>query len=176
MNTYSNRRRTFCPQSQRSLAGFTLVELMVTIAVMAVLLGVAAPSFNDALLGRKLSSFASSLSSSALLARSEAIKRNVAVTLCVSSNGSSCGTGDWNQGWIVMIGTEVVHREGALPPGTKVIASRNDVVFAPTGTGATSANFTICRATPTVGSQESTVTIGTTGRSAVGKTSNGTCS
>lgn len=176
MDQISARRRIFGPQSPRLLTGFTLVELMVTIAVMAVLLGVAIPSFNEALLGSKLSSFANSLSSSALLARSEAIKRNAAVTLCVSSNGASCGTGDWNQGWIVKSGAEVLHIEGALPPGIRVIASRDDVVFAPTGAGATSADFTVCSAAPTVGGQERTVTIGATGRSAVAKTTNGSCS
>jgi type IV fimbrial biogenesis protein FimT len=76
--------------------GFTLIELMVTISIMAILLMIAVPSFQNATLGSKLSSFANGLVASAHLARSEAIKRNADVTLCVSnSDGTDGGSGGW---------------------------------------------------------------------------------
>lgn len=166
------------PSREMRSAGFTLIELMVTIAVMAILLSIAVPSFNEVMLGTKLSSYANNLSSSALLARSEAIKRNAPVTLCVSSSGAACGTGSWEQGWVVITGTNVLHRQDALPSGLKVIegTATAQVVFRPTGVGATSASFKVCRATPSAGSQERVVTINANGRTDVDKTTTGACS
>jgi type IV fimbrial biogenesis protein FimT len=178
MKTRRLNSRKGTPLRRIDAIGFTLVELMVTVAVMAILLGIAVPSFNEVMLGSKLSSFASSLSGSALLARSEAIKRNAPVTLCVSSTGTACGTGSWEQGWIVISGATVLHSHGALPSGLKVIESAavDQIVFRPTGVGATSATFTVCRATPSVGGQERVVTISATGRADIEKTTNGACS
>lgn len=158
--------------------GFTLVEMMVTIAVLAILLGIAVPSFTETLLGNKLASYANELSSSALLARGEAIKRNAVVTLCVSSTGTACGTGSWEQGWIVISGTTVLHQHAALPSGLKVIetSATSSIDFRPTGVGASAATLTVCRATPSVGAQERVVTISVTGRTSVSKTTNGACS
>jgi type IV fimbrial biogenesis protein FimT len=158
-----------------TLSGFTLVELMVTIAVMAVLLAIAVPAFNDATLGGKLSSYANNFVASAHLARSEGIKRNAAVTLCVSTNGTSCASGGWEQGWIVLAGSTVVQRQQALPTGMKATGSVASLSFQPSGVGATSATVTICRATPTVGGQERVVSITATGQSTVSRTTANAC-
>lgn len=163
--------------------GFTLIELMVAIAVMAVLLATAAPSFNNALLGSRLNAYANNLVSSAIVARSEAIKRNSAVTLCASSDGTSCAvSGGWEQGWVVMAGTTLIQRELAVPSGFKITGLNSasteirSLTFQPTGVGATQATLTVCRATPTEGSQERVVSISATGRASATKTTLGTCS
>lgn len=159
--------------------GFTLIEMMVTIAVMAILLMIAVPSFQEATLGSKLGSYANSLVAGAHLARSEAIKRNEVVTLCVSSNGTSCGTGGWEQGWIVLAadGT-VVQRQQALIAGFKATETggATSLAFRPSGVGSDTATFTVCRATPDVGGQERVVSISMTGRPSVAKTTAGSCS
>lgn len=83
-------------------AGFTLIELMITIAIAGILLGVAIPSFTDTIASNRLTANANELVTALNLARSEAIKRGVRVTLCKSSNASSCvSSGNWFQGWIV---------------------------------------------------------------------------
>ncbi len=156
--------------------GFTLVELMVTIAVLGITLTIAIPSFESAMLSSKLGSYADSLSASTRLAHSEAIKRNVAVTLCVSSNGTSCATGGWGQGWIVLAGTTVIQRQQALASGYKVINASTSLNFPPSGVGVTTATFKVCRATPTVGDRERVVAISPTGRPTVTRTSTGLCS
>jgi len=171
-----------CKRAGKCLAqwGFTLIELMVTISIMAILLMIAVPSFQNATLGSKLSSFANNLVSSAHLARSEAIKRNATVALCASSNGASCATsGGWGQGWIVRAadGT-VIQRQQALPTGFNVTETGGafGVNFQPSGVNSDSVTFTVCRSSPEVGSQERVVAISTTGRPTVTKTTTVSCS
>lgn len=156
--------------------GFTLIELMVTIAVMTILLMIAVPSFDNIALGSKLGASANNLVATMHLARSEAIKRNAAVTVCVS-NGGGCGSGGWEQGWIVQAadGT-IIQRQPALPAGFKVTGSVASLVFNPSGVGTTAASFTVCRATPQIGWQERVVSISATGRPNVEKTTTGSCS
>jgi type IV fimbrial biogenesis protein FimT len=160
------------PAAQR---GFTLVEMMVAITIMSILLAIAIPNFNNAILGSKLSGYANNLVASAFLARGEAIKRNAVVTLCVSTNGTTCATGGWEQGWIVLAGTEVLQRQPVANPGFKFTGTVSTVRFQPTGVGSDQAAITICRATPTAGDQERVVSISATGRASTAKTTTGTC-
>jgi type IV fimbrial biogenesis protein FimT len=82
--------------------GFTMIELLVTIAIAAILAGLAAPSFRALIVNNRLKSHTSALHTSLLQARSEAIKRNSRVVLCKSADGASCAAaGDWQQGWII---------------------------------------------------------------------------
>lgn len=87
---------------KRRVLGFTLVELMVTIAVMAILLSIAAPNFSDMLKTNRVQSQMRDLYSQLNYARSEAVSRRKTVLLCHSSNASTCG-GTWNNGWVVCI-------------------------------------------------------------------------
>jgi type IV fimbrial biogenesis protein FimT len=82
--------------------GFTLIELMIVIAVASVLLGFGIPSMTALLNSNKLTAASNALLSSMRLARSEAFKRNSRVVLCKSGDGLSCThAGGWEQGWIV---------------------------------------------------------------------------
>lgn len=158
---------------------FTLVELLIAIAILTVLVGVAIPGYNDMTLGSKLRSQANDLVAGAVLARSEAIKRNQAVTLCASSDGATC-TGTWANGWIVTSsGGLVIQVHGAAPSGFLITSAQTSFTFQPTGVGVTPApadsTFVVCRATPSVGGQERVVNITLTGRASVTKTNNATC-
>ena len=158
--------------------GFTLVELMVTLVVLAVLLGIAVPSFTDVTLGSKLRAQANDLAAGAALARSEAVKRNQPVTLCASADGATCAaSGGWQQGWIVRNSSgTIIATHPAAPSGFLITASAHSIAFQPTGTASVSTVLKVCRSSPTVGSQERLVSISLTGRTSVSKTTSGACS
>lgn len=165
-----------CVSSQEGQHGFTLIELMVTIAVLAVLLGIAVPSFTESTLGSRLRSEANDLAAGALLARSEAIKRNETVRLCASSDGTTCA-GTWASGWIVRsAGGAVLLVHSSAPSGFLILSSESSIDFQSSGLGGTSATLTVCRAGPSVGGQERVVNISATGRATVTKTVTGSCS
>jgi type IV fimbrial biogenesis protein FimT len=92
------------PQSRRPSRGLTLIELMMGIAVAAILLALAGPSFTQALAKNRLGSAASELTGAVQLARAEAIRNNRRVTLCRSEDGSACSSSSstW-PGWIVFV-------------------------------------------------------------------------
>lgn len=158
--------------------GFSLIELMIAVSILGILMAIAVPSFNDAMLGSKLRSYSNNFLASTYQARGEAIKRNAVVNLCASSNGTSCG-GNWEEGWIVQAadGT-VIQRQAALSSGLKMTESggHGTISFPSTGVGVTQATFTVCRATPSAGDQERVISINSTGRATITKTTTGTCS
>lgn len=80
--------------------GFTLVELMVTVALVAILAGIGIPSFNNLVAQNRVISSINEFHAGLRLARSEAVKRNANVVFCASSNQSTC-TGTWGSGWLV---------------------------------------------------------------------------
>lgn len=84
--------------------GFTLIELMVGVAVLAIALGAGVPSMSEFIKNSRLAAHTNDLLASLHLARTEAIKRNARVTLCKSADAATCntaaGTG-WQIGWMV---------------------------------------------------------------------------
>jgi len=89
--------------------GFTLIELIVAMAVAGVLLGVAVPSFVQVLKDGRLSSDATCLNLSLFAARSEAVKRSGDVTVCPYGSAAQCGS-DWTKGVLVFTEGAGVHR------------------------------------------------------------------
>ncbi len=93
--------------NQNQVKGFTLVELMVALAILAILVMAAAPTFNATLKRNRIESQLKDLSSHVKLARSEAISRSRTVTMCRSSDQTTCSTaapvGNWSIGWITFL-------------------------------------------------------------------------
>ncbi|MCQ4347663.1 GspH/FimT family pseudopilin [Pseudomonas stutzeri] len=78
------------------VAGFTVIELMIALAIMSLLLGVAAPAFNGMVASQRVKTATLDLHASLLQARSEAVKRNGTVRI-----RPPAGSDDWADGWVI---------------------------------------------------------------------------
>ena len=84
-------------------SGVTLIELMVSITVLAIILFIGVPSFQSTLESSRARAITNDLAGALQLARSEALKRRVDVTVCISNqNQNGCDNdGNWNEGWLI---------------------------------------------------------------------------
>lgn len=83
----------------RSNRGFTLVELMVTIAVLAILVAIAFPSFESSFRSNRVATTNNALLTALSMARSEAVRNTRGGGVCASADGTACD-GTWSQGWM----------------------------------------------------------------------------
>jgi type IV fimbrial biogenesis protein FimT len=88
--------------------GFTLLELMVTLAVAGILLSVGVPSFRNVIMDNRLVNHANQFVTSVNLARSAAVRYQRNATICASTNYDAAlptcsGTSNWSRGWIVWV-------------------------------------------------------------------------
>ena len=82
--------------------GFTLTELLAVVAIVAILFGIAVPSYRYIGTSYRMSSEINGLLGDLMYARSEAIKEGQFVTVCVTVNGKTCtGNTSWDRGWLV---------------------------------------------------------------------------
>jgi len=134
-------------------AGFTLVELMITIAVLAILIALATPSFTSVINSNRLTAQANNLMADLQLARSEAVRRNRKVSVCRTTDGAACATavGDWDSWLVVLPGTapEVLRSNGVKAPVelTSAVASvefRADGLARNATGGLLATAFTVC--------------------------------
>jgi prepilin-type N-terminal cleavage/methylation domain-containing protein len=85
----------------RPFAGFSRIELLVAMAVFAVLAGLSARSAADALANGRSAGYRAALADTLLLALNHSIAHSRHVVVCTSADGATCGSGDdWTAGWI----------------------------------------------------------------------------
>ncbi len=86
------------------LPGFTVLELMVTTAVLGVVLAISIPAFTQIRSSAAISAAFHQLTSSMASARQLAVTRNVPVSVCPSQDGLHCRRDRiWEEGWIVFL-------------------------------------------------------------------------
>ncbi len=89
-------------QAARARCGFTLVEMIMTMAIAAILLTIAIPSFRYVTNSNRIAGELNGLLGDLQFARAEAIKEGRTVTVCVSNDGATCANSTtWQSGWIV---------------------------------------------------------------------------
>lgn len=140
----------------RRIAGQTLIELLCVLAVVAVLAGLALPAAAELLRDMRQRERVTAFVVSAQLARSEALRRGHAVTLCPSADGESCGE-DLARGWIVFAdrgGDRDRDPDDALldryqaPDSGPVRTSVRRFTWRPAGRRATNGTVTFCAEAP----------------------------
>lgn len=152
--------------------GFTLVELLVTLAVLSILMTVGIPGFQNFIESNRLTGVTNDLVGALNYARSEAVKRGVPVVLCKTANGTSCATsGNWEGGWLVAVNadndmppvissTDVLKVWDAAPSGYTVGSSglSDYVVFDHFGATSNTGTFAICHDSKTAGARAISIT------------------
>ncbi len=138
--------------------GLTLIELLVALAVLAVLLAAGVPAFSALAAGNRAAAAVNAVATDLAYARGEAVRRNRNVVLCPSADGAACDASGWrwDGGWIVFADLdrdrergpgEPLLRRGQGAGRVRVATSpgRRRIVFRPFGTsGGSNASFTFC--------------------------------
>ncbi|MGH8656829.1 MAG: GspH/FimT family pseudopilin [Gammaproteobacteria bacterium] len=168
---------------------FTIVELMITLVLAAIILSAAVPSFRDLVQSNRITAQVNEFVTALNLARSEAIKRGVPVRVCTSVDSANCApAGGWQQGWIVF---SDIDSDGTQDFGTDQCLATEDcllrVVNGPLAGNATvtaPSHFLVYQASGMVGAaltfthtipqctgdQARTISVSTTGQASVTKT------
>lgn len=131
----------------KSDKGFSLIELMVVIAIIAIVVAVAAPSYESMMAGSRLTSSSNTLVGALRLARSEAVTSKQNVFVCSSDDQATCA-GSWANGGVVRRADgQVIRVLSAFPAGITVAGAT--IQYGANGQLAAAANLSVNNGTDT---------------------------
>ncbi len=152
--------------------GFTLIELMVTITVLAIITSIAAPSFSSMLRENRIAATTNELRGAIQLARSEAVKRHQDVIVCRrNSAGNNCENGtNWSTGWLIRQSGGDIIKVWVSVPDLAMTGPEAGVTFRASGLSAASAtqSFAVASSSCT-GQQKRTLNVSATGQTTLAK-------
>ncbi|MDZ7748190.1 MAG: GspH/FimT family pseudopilin [Halofilum sp. (in: g-proteobacteria)] len=130
-------------------AGFTIVELVVTLAVVAIVVTVAIPSFASFMRSQRATTQANDLLVSLTFARSEALKRGEPIAVCATDDANAAppacaGDDDWSDGWLVFVDDDAAGTDGDFDSGSEELLRVHNALDGNTalsGTGSSSLRF-----------------------------------
>lgn len=135
--------------------GFTLVELLITIAIAAILLSAGVPAFSDFIRNNRLQSAAAGIVADLTAARTEAARTYLSVFVCPSTSGTGCDGTDWNTGRIVYADAngngmvepgEIIRWSAPLDTGVDATSTGFStlIAFRPTGAASAAGSIDVC--------------------------------
>jgi type IV fimbrial biogenesis protein FimT len=142
----------------KKVKGFTLVELLMTLAILSIIVSLAAPTFAHMVADNKIVTQHNRLVAALSLTRSEAIKRGQRVTLCQSADMNSCtkDSAKWHEGWVIFVDNDKDNRISSGEPILRVqqaitnmnisFGARTRIAYKPSGfvVGGSNGTFLFC--------------------------------
>lgn len=143
----------------QKLKGFSLIELLVTITLIAIAISIGVPGYQSLISSNRLTASINQLRGALALTRSEAVHRNQHVAICHSLDGSQCSRrGNWSDGWIIFVDKnrdkfidetdEIINIYQTINKSVSInyraFGSRHYVVYRPSGFTLTNGTFTVC--------------------------------
>lgn len=114
--------------------GFSLIELMIAIAVMAIMAAVGIPAYQTMVLNNRIATTTNNMLGLLQMARSEAITQRRTITVCPSSNMTSCDAGAaWHGGIIMLEGANLLRTLPAAAQGVEILSASTQVSYMSTG-------------------------------------------
>lgn len=181
---HTGRSGSVCDDRRACTTGFTLIELVVTLAVAGIIAAMAVPAMQAMVRSGRLSSVTEEMAAAMQVARSEAIRRSAMVTVCGSSDGTTCANStDWDR-WIIAgrnnvasdaSGAEVIEviRDTMVPPDVSLTGPAAGVRFNPSGLLNAETALSVCVPTASTDENQRIVTVMISGAA---RTAKGTCS
>lgn len=166
-------KKTDMTLPEKSCQGFTLVELIVTLAVLAIALAIAIPSYQGLTRNTRLVTVSNELIASLALARSEAVRRGKTVKVCKADANSASpvcsASADWAQGWLVDVGGTVIRTTQINNTGISISSAADEIEFRPNGSSSAAATIEVIRAGCTSGETNAkrVISVSGTGRASV---------
>jgi len=180
-NYFGNRMKN---RELNNIKGFTLIELITVLSILAISITLAVPSFKSFMQNNQASSEAHKLLASFFLARSEAVKRGVRVTMCPRvyprTNPETCtGSNQWSKGWLLYIdesgvigdfdSTDVIIKVWDTVSGNPTLVSTSpNLQFQTSGDVLVSVDFTLTMPN-CAGQQVRNIDVSVTGRAMITK-------